>query len=102
MGDVFLLCAECGEPTSAELAHDFHDPSRCDRALNGFCRCDGVVCPKCCPDPACTPLQEACAEAREDTRRRAEVWESAQSVPASTEAGTVPPHPYAEFIEAMG
>lgn len=86
MADCFVLCQLCDVPIGAqEDAHTYHDPSYCTRYLDGWCRCDGWVCMSCCPDEACTPLQEACLTAREDVLARAARWEAAQYGPSSIE-----------------
>lgn len=73
----FVLCESCGTPIEGGRTHDFHDID-CDRFLAGFCRCDGVVCIRCCPDEVCGPLAAALIVARQDTLARAEKWEAAR------------------------
>lgn len=78
MPDAFTLCQECDVPIPAgEPAHWYHDPYDCDRFLTGACRCDGWLCPSCCPEPECTPLAVLLLEAREDTRARAAAADAA-------------------------
>ena len=65
----FELCVECGTPVG-DVGHQAHED--CNRFLDGFCRCSGWLCSRCCPDPECSPLAAALLVAREDVRARAE------------------------------
>lgn len=60
-------CVKCDQPISDD-AHQAHDDD-CPRFLAGVCRCDGWVCPACCPDSACvTPLAERIRQANHQHR----------------------------------
>lgn len=81
----FDVCKQCeGLIESSESAHQWHDPENCNRFVTGVCACDGWVCLDCCPEPECSPLQEACLIAKADVVARAEAWEAAQHAPSST------------------